>query len=112
MYNLKGPEGHDRFTFRLSRLIVCIALLVLLSPFALTGRSATVYLPSVQPESFTSTSAGNLGLLTQSGSNRGLALESITQRTEPFAPTSETPFGPDNRTRIILFASNLPSDDP
>ena len=46
-------------------------------------------------------------LLTRSNSNRAIALESVTILSEPFAPTAPIPFGLDNRTRVIIFATNL-----
>lgn len=46
-------------------------------------------------------------LLTKPDSTRALAVESTTRLTEPFAMTSAMPFGQDNRTRVILFATNL-----
>src|SRR5688572_937058 len=45
-------------------------------------------------------------LITQPNTTRAVALESITQRREPFQPTSPTPFGSDARTRIVVFAWN------
>lgn len=46
-------------------------------------------------------------LLTQPNSTRAIALESITLLSEPFAPTTVVPFSSDNRTRVMLFATNL-----
>jgi hypothetical protein len=46
-------------------------------------------------------------LLTRSNSNRAIALESVTRLSEPFAPTAIVPFNLDNRTRVMLFATNL-----
>ena len=45
-------------------------------------------------------------LLTQSGTNRAIALEAISHKREPFALTSSLRFGPDSRTRIVVFAMN------
>jgi hypothetical protein len=51
--------------------------------------------------------AGAPILLTQPNSTRGLAVESVTLLTEPFAPTATLQFGADSRTRVMLFADNL-----
>jgi uncharacterized protein GlcG (DUF336 family) len=46
-------------------------------------------------------------LISQETSTRAIAVDSVTQRREPFAPTSEVVWGNDNRTRIMLFAMGL-----
>jgi hypothetical protein len=46
-------------------------------------------------------------LLTQGNSNRGIALESMTNRAEPFQLQMPLPFAADTRTRVVLFATNL-----
>src|ERR687888_14464 len=46
-------------------------------------------------------------LISEAGSTRAVALESVTRLREPFAPTSPVPFGADARTRVMLFAMNL-----
>lgn len=48
-----------------------------------------------------------LGLLTQTNSTRGIALDSVTARSEPFPLNEPVLFGADGRTRIMLFATNL-----
>ena len=40
-------------------------------------------------------------------STRAIAVESVTSQPEPFAPTVNILFGVDNRTRVMLFATNL-----
>jgi hypothetical protein len=45
-------------------------------------------------------------LLTQPGTNRAVALESVTNRKEPFNSISSVQFGSDARTRIVIFAWN------
>src|SRR5258708_24580565 len=45
-------------------------------------------------------------LLTQGSSTRGVALDSITEAAEPFPQNEQAVFGGD-RTRVMLFASNL-----
>lgn len=46
-------------------------------------------------------------LLSEPTSTRAIALDSVTRVREPFAIESPVAFGPDNRTRIMLFALNL-----
>jgi uncharacterized protein (DUF1800 family) len=46
-------------------------------------------------------------LISDSASTRAVAYESITQRLGPFSLTATTPFGPDTRTRVTIFAMNL-----
>jgi hypothetical protein len=46
-------------------------------------------------------------LWTQPNSTRAIALESVTFLSEPFEPTAVLDFGADNRTRVMLFVSNL-----
>lgn len=51
--------------------------------------------------------AGAPILLTRPNSTRAIALESVSHRAEPFPPQATVSFGLDNRTRVMLFASNL-----
>lgn len=46
-------------------------------------------------------------LITKTNSTRAIAVESTSRLVEPFAPTTPVTFGQDNRTRVMLFASNL-----
>ena len=47
-------------------------------------------------------------LLTKTNSTtRALAFESIDRLAEPFAPTTPVAFSQDDRTRVMLFATNL-----
>jgi hypothetical protein len=46
-------------------------------------------------------------LQAHTGSTRGIALESVMMTPEPFSPVAPVTFGTDNRTRVMLFASNL-----
>lgn len=46
-------------------------------------------------------------LLTKENSTRAIAVDSTTRLTEPFAITSPMSFSQDNRTRVMLFATNL-----
>ncbi|HYR77643.1 MAG TPA: heme-binding protein [Pyrinomonadaceae bacterium] len=48
-----------------------------------------------------------LTLVSEETSTRGIVVESITQKHEPFALTSPITWGSDNRTRIMLFAMGL-----
>ena len=46
-------------------------------------------------------------LISQAGSTRAVAFEATARVPEPFAPTAPVRFGPDERTRVMLFAMNL-----
>ena len=46
-------------------------------------------------------------LISNSVSTRAIALESVTQRPEPFKLTASAPFSSDTRTRVEIFAMNL-----
>ena len=46
-------------------------------------------------------------LVSQETSTRAIALDSVTQKREPFDSTSEVRWGNDNRTRIMLFVMGL-----
>jgi hypothetical protein len=46
-------------------------------------------------------------LLTQAGSTRAIALDSVTRLAEPFQLQSPIALGSDTRTRVMLFATNL-----
>jgi len=52
-------------------------------------------------------SAAALRLLTKENSTRAVALESVTMLPEPFPLFAAPVFGIDNRTRIMLFATDL-----
>src|ERR1044072_7182021 len=59
--------------------------------------------------------SANPVLVSQAGSTRAVALEPSTRVPEPFAPTAPVRFGPDDRTRVMLFAMNLhlaPGEEP
>ena len=54
-------------------------------------------------------------LLTEEGSNRALALDSVTLKRDPFPVLNTNNFSPDRRTRIMLLTANLdllPGDGP
>src|SRR5258708_1870750 len=53
-------------------------------------------------------------LLTEEGTNRALALDSVTFRHEPFSLSNPLNFSSDQRTRLLLLSANLdlqPGDD-
>ncbi len=51
-------------------------------------------------------------LISQETSTRAIALDSVTQRHEPFNATSEVVWGNDNRTRVMMFAIGLDRTTP
>ena len=76
---------------------VLLSAAVLLSLVALLCQEATR--PSAQ--------SSRPVLVSEAGSTRAIALDSVTRLREPFALTSPVAFGPDARTRVMLFAMNL-----
>jgi hypothetical protein len=46
-------------------------------------------------------------LLTQEGSDRAIALDSVTMMGDPFPLSTAFNFSPDRQTRIMIFAVNL-----
>ena len=53
-------------------------------------------------------------MISDANSTRAIALDSVLRTAEPFQPTYELPWSPDNRTRLKLFAANfdlLPSEN-
>src|SRR3954469_25389207 len=52
---------------------------------------------------------GKLTLISQETSTRAIAVDSVTQKREPFSTTSVVSWGGDNHTRIMLFAMGLPA---
>jgi uncharacterized protein GlcG (DUF336 family) len=48
-----------------------------------------------------------LVLISEETSTRAVAVDSVTQKHEPFLPTSEVQWGSDSRTRIMVFAMGL-----
>src|SRR5437764_2397383 len=51
--------------------------------------------------------ASKLVLISQDTSTRGIALDSVTLKREPFNSASEVSWGNDTQTRVMLFAMGL-----
>ena len=90
----------------------CVRLLVFLLAGS-AGVTSLVVLPSraggasaFDTTALKSASAAPL-LLTQANSTRGIAVDSVTEKSEPFPLTERVAFGGDGRTRVMLFATNL-----
>jgi len=49
-------------------------------------------------------------LLSEESSTRAVAVDSVTRKHEPFSATSEVSWGPDNHTRVMLFAMGIESN--
>jgi uncharacterized protein GlcG (DUF336 family) len=56
--------------------------------------------------------SARLTLISQETSTRAIALDSVTQKHEPFNSTSEVIWGNDNRERVMLFAMGLDRNTP
>jgi len=51
--------------------------------------------------------SNKLILVSEETSTRAVAVDSVTQKHEPFSTSSTVPWGLDSRTRIMLFAMGL-----
>src|SRR6267378_2171211 len=51
--------------------------------------------------------SNKLVLISEETSTRAVAVDSVTQKHEPFSPTSAVQWGSDGRTRIMVFAMGL-----
>jgi len=76
-------------------------------PILCTVVSILLALVICPPRARTANQVASPTLLTQNNTTRAIALESVTLLSEPFAPTTVVPFDPDNRTRVMLFATDL-----
>src|SRR5215471_5152532 len=88
-------------------LIFLLAALLCLALILVFPNHATVSAGTAQKPSEKTNASAGIALMTVGSSTRGVALESINLRSEPFAPTQPINFGTDNHTRVILFATNL-----
>jgi uncharacterized protein GlcG (DUF336 family) len=73
-----------------------LAFVIALLIFHLPSRSQNVH-----------SQAKKLVLISEETSTRAVAVDSVTQKHEPFATTSIVQWGSDNRTRIMLFARGI-----
>ena len=74
----------------------------------LTNNTAHESFPAWQPQAASQTSASPV-LLTEPGTTWAVALDSVTQVTDPFPLVSSLNFSADRRTRVALFASGINS---
>src|ERR1043165_3914268 len=91
-------RGNAFLTRRTIRLAVFVAIGTFVSAPALFEHSRA---QSARPT-----------LISQETSTRAIALDSVTQKHEPFSSTSEVTWGNDNRERIMLFAMGLDRNTP
>ena len=76
-----------------------------LSAFVCLAALALISVPNAGFKSKAAASAPVL--LTRANSTRAIALEPVANLAEPFSPQTAVAFGPDNRTRVMLLATNL-----
>jgi uncharacterized protein GlcG (DUF336 family) len=76
--------------------------------FLLPTFACVLLLVGLQGFSYNAHSQGNkLILISEETSTRAVAIDSVTQKHEPFTTTSPVQWGSDNRTRIMIFAMGL-----
>src|SRR6266536_6484159 len=82
-----------------TRIILCfLVLLAMVAPYS------TVDILQIS----TTTAQGPRPVLySEAESTRAIAVESVTNKHEPFSTANAVSFSPDNRTRVMLFAGNL-----
>ena len=76
-------------------------------PLMLAGLSALILSGNSAPFGQVSAQSTAPILVSEETSTRGIALDSVTRRREPFSAIAPISFAVDNRTRIMLFAMNL-----
>ena len=80
----------------------CFALPILCVAMLLAFPSAKSFHPQAQ--------STRPVLISEESSTRGVAVDSVTRKHEPFSPISEVSLGTDHRTRIMLFAMGIAND--
>ena len=90
------PNSSRSLFIILATAVVCFSLTVVFPGSAGTAQ-----------KQFQNRAEASLTLMTQPNSTRAIALDSVTSRSEPFALTEPVLFGADNRTRVMLFATNV-----
>src|SRR5215468_10983717 len=75
--------------------------------FAITALGLIVLIPGKAKEPNTNGVTAGPVLLSQGSSTRAVAVDSVIELREPFALTAPVSFASDNRTRVMLFATNL-----
>src|SRR5882724_10003606 len=76
--------------------------------FLLPTFACALLLVGLQGFSYNAHSQGNkLILISEETSTRAVAIDSVTQKHEPFTTTSAVQWGSDGRTRIMVFAMGL-----
>lgn len=75
--------------------------------FFLAAALAVAGLATAPLVSTTHSQSAKLTLISQETSTRAIALDSVTQKHEPFSSTSDVTWGNDNGTRIMLFTMGL-----
>jgi hypothetical protein len=93
VFSAQHPRLQNVRPFTIIFLLAAFCLTILLAPLAGRGSHTSA--------------ATSLTLLSKASSTRAIAVESVNLLPEPFAPVAAVHFSPDNRTRVMLFATNL-----
>jgi len=105
--------GLNRFTLRLLQVSLPSLLILTLLMFALTPISRGAHPMSLTTPLGNNETAHNVGmtggpsLLSEEDSTRAIAFDTIIWQREPFSLTSPSALGQNQRTRVMLFATNL-----
>jgi len=94
---MNGPDSMSRWQIRTtSRFVFALSILALLIAHSSYESVNTASAQTSRPV-----------LFSDADSTRGLVVESITNKREPFSPIATVSFATDNRTRIMFMAGNL-----
>lgn len=94
--SMKGPDLMSRWQHQITRLAFAFPLLALVFAHS-----------AFQPVEIASAQTIRPVLFSDADSTRGVVVESVTNKREPFSPTATVSFASDNRTRVMLIAGNL-----
>jgi uncharacterized protein GlcG (DUF336 family) len=89
-----APKLHSR-VWCFALLALCVSILIAFSP----AKPFHTRAQSTRPV-----------LISDENSTRGVAVDSITRKHEPFSPVNEVSLGSDDRTRVMLFAMGIAND--
>src|SRR5437660_358214 len=95
---------HSLRPTRLRRLLILVSLVSVCLTTLIVGPNHATMIAG-RPQAANSSTGPTL--ISAVNATRAIALDSVTMLPEPFALTEAVSFGADNRTRVMLFATNL-----
>ncbi len=95
-HSINGPDAMSTRKHRTIRIVLAIPLLALLLAHS-----------DLKPVNKASAQTNRPILFSDADSTRGVVVESVTNKREPFSPIATVSFATDKRTRVMLIAGNL-----